>query len=195
MLRKPLFWIAVFIVLVAAGVGYYYYQKTSSTVQAASDTPIQTATVRRGNLILSASGTGSVITKETALLGFETAVELAQLNVEVGDQVKEGDVLAVSSPGESTASLQSKLSSARLAVLQAQQDLDEINSSSNDLSLAQTQSNLAQKQLELIETQSKLTDLTNERATMHGTRCDDDTIADYQQVYDRAWERWNVRLT
>ena len=165
MLRKPFFWIIVVIVLIAGGVGYYYYQQTSSTVQAASDTPLQTATVRRGNLILSASGTGSVITKDAAQLGFETAGELAQLNIEVGEQVKEGDVLAISSPSDSTASLQSKLTSARLALLQAQQDLDEVNSSTIDLSLAQTQSNL--------------TDLTSERATMHGTRCDDDTVADY----------------
>jgi multidrug resistance efflux pump len=57
--------------------------------------------------------------------------------------------------------------------------------------LAQTQSSLAQKKLELIDTQSTLTELVSKRAVMHGARCDSDTIADYQDVYDRALDRWN----
>src|SRR4030042_4851570 len=117
---------------------------------------------------------------------------IAQVNVAVGDQVKEGDVLAIAEPSESASTIRSKLTSARLAVLQAQQNLDDLSSTTtNDVTLAQTQSNLAQKQLDLIDTQSSLTDLINTRATMHGTRCDSDTIADYQDTYDRTLDRWN----
>jgi multidrug efflux pump subunit AcrA (membrane-fusion protein) len=191
MFRKPLFWILIVIILAAAGAGYYYYRQTTSSAQAADATPLQTATVRRGNLVISASGTGSVITMNDAQLGFDTGGELAQLNVEVGDNVRAGDVLAIAVPSDTAATIQSKLTSAQLAVLQAQQNLDDTNTTSDEVTLAQVQSSLAQKQLDLIETRNSLTKLTNERSTMHGTRCDDDTIAEYQDVYDRALDRWN----
>jgi HlyD family secretion protein len=192
MFRKPLFWILIVVILAAAGGGYYYYRQTTSTVQAASATPLQTATVKRGNLVISASGTGSVISENETQLGFENSGVLAQLNTAVGDEVKEGDVLAVSEPSDSTATIQSKLTSAQLAVLQAQQNLDDLNSTTTeDVTLAQTQSNLAQKQLDLLDTQSTLTELINKRATMSGKRCSDETIATYQEAYDRALIQYN----
>jgi multidrug efflux pump subunit AcrA (membrane-fusion protein) len=122
MFRKPLFWILIIVVLAAAGGGYYYYRQTTSTAQAASATPLQTTTVKRGNLVISASGTGSVISENETQLGFENSGVLALLNVAVGDEVKKGDVLAVSEPSDSDATIQSKLTSAKLSVLQAQQN-------------------------------------------------------------------------
>jgi HlyD family secretion protein len=191
MFRKPLFWVLIIVILAAAAGGYYYYRQTSSTAEAASTTPLQTATVKRGNLVISASGTGSVITKKEAQLGFDTGGVLAQLNVAVGDEVRAGDTLAVAVPSDSAATLQANLTSAQLDVLQAQQNLDELNSTTEDVTLAQAKSNLALKQLDSIDTQTTLTELTNKRATMHGSRCDDDTIADYQDTFDRALDRWN----
>jgi multidrug efflux pump subunit AcrA (membrane-fusion protein) len=148
MFRKPLFWILIVIFLVAAGAGYYYYRQNTSSAQAADATPLQTAAVRRGNLVISASGTGSVITMNDAQLGFDTGGELAQLNVEVGDNVRAGDVLAIAVPSDTAATIQSKLTSAQLAVLQAQQNLDDTNTTSDEVTLAQVQSSLAQKQLD-----------------------------------------------
>jgi HlyD family secretion protein len=192
MFRKPIFWILIVVIVIAGVAGYYYYQQNTVNAQAADATPLQTATVKRGNLVISASGTGSVITEDEAKLGFEMIGDLAELNVAVGDEVKLGDVLAVAIPSDSTATIQSKLTSAQLAVLQAQQNLDDLSSSTtNDVTLAQTQSNLAQKQLNLIDTQSSLTELINKRATMNGKRCDSDTIASKQEAYDNALERYN----
>ena len=129
MFRKPLFWILVVVILAGAGGGYYYYRQTATSVEAASAAPLQTATVKRGSLVISADGTGSVISENEVQLGFEYSGVLAQLNVAVGDEVNEGDVLAVSSPGDDAATLQSNLTSAKLAVLQAQQNLDDLTSS------------------------------------------------------------------
>jgi len=192
MVKKPLFWILIFVIITAAVGGYYYYLQSTTTAEAASSTPLQTAIVKRGNLVISANGTGAVISENEVQLGSETGGVLAQLNVAVGDEVKSGDVLAVVQPSGSEATIQSKLTSARLDVLQSQKNLDDLNSSTtNDVTLATAQSNLAQKQLDLLDTQSSLTTLTNKRATMHGTRCNDDTIADYQDVYDQALARWD----
>jgi HlyD family secretion protein len=65
---------------------------------------------------------------------------------------------------------------------------DTLNTS---VDLAQVQADLAQKQSNLISTQSTLNDLTNHRQGMNGKRCADDTIADYQDAYDRALNAYN----
>jgi RND family efflux transporter MFP subunit len=192
MFRKPLFWILVIVFIAAAAGGYYYYRQTATTAEAASATPLQTATIRRGNLVISASGTGSVISEDETQLGFENGGSLAQLIVDVGDEVKKGDVLAVSAPSDSAAALQSKLTSAKLAVLQAEQNLNDLTSpTSNEVTLAQLQSDLATKQQNFLDTQESLTTLVNERSRMNGKRCSDDTISEYQTAYDRALENWN----
>ena len=192
MFRKPLFWILVIVLLAAAGGGYYYYRQTTTTAEAASTTPLQTTTVKRGNMMISASGTGSVISQDKAQLGFEYSGVLAQLYVAVGDEVKKGDVLAVSAPSDDAATIQSKLTSARLSVLQTQQNMDNLTSTSaNEVSLAQLQSDLAAMQLSVIDTESTLTDLINTRASMNWKRCDSDTIESKLEAYETALDRWN----
>jgi multidrug efflux pump subunit AcrA (membrane-fusion protein) len=125
-------------------------------------------------------------------LGFDPGGVLAQLNVKVGDEVKKGDVLAMAVPSDSAATIQSKLTSAQLAVLQAQQNVDNLKSTTTtNVTLAQAQSTLAQKQLDLIDAQSTLTNLINKRAIMHGKRCDDSTTAKYQDAYDQALGQYN----
>ncbi len=192
MFRKPLFWIVIVIVLAAAGGGYYYYRHSATTVEASTATPLQTATVKRGNLVIEADGTGSVIAENEAQLGFEDGGVLAQLNVAVGDEVKQGEVLAVSEPSDSGATIQSNLTSAKLAVLQAQQSLDSLTSTTaTAVSLDQLQSDLAAKQVSVYDNQTTLTTLINERAGMNGKHCDTDTIASKLEVYEKALDRWN----
>ena len=193
MFRKPMFWILVVIILAGAGGGYYYYRQTAITAEAASATPLQTATVKRGNIVISADGTGSVKSENQVQLGFEDSGILAQLDVAVGDEVMKGDVLAVSEPSDSAAMIQSKLTSARLAVLQAQQNLDDLNSgTANAVSLAQLQSDLAAKQVSIYDSQTTLTDYINTRASMNGKRCDNDTIESKYESYEAALHRWNA---
>ncbi|HSB66984.1 MAG TPA: efflux RND transporter periplasmic adaptor subunit [Anaerolineales bacterium] len=192
MFRKPLFWIVIVIVLAGAGGGYYYYHQTTSTAEAATATPLQTATVKRGSLVISASGTGSVISESEAQLGFEYSGVLAQLNVAIGEDVKKGDVLAASAPSDDAATIQSKLTSAKLAVLQAQQSLVDLTSTTaSEVSIAQLQSDIAAKQVNVFDDQTTLTDLTNKRATMNYKRCDSDTIESKLEAYQKALEAWN----
>jgi HlyD family secretion protein len=65
---------------------------------------------------------------------------------------------------------------------------DTLNTS---VDLARLQADLAQKQSDLINTQTKLDDLISHRQTMNGKRCDDATIADYQDAYDAALNAYN----
>ncbi len=125
-------------------------------------------------------------------MGFDNGGVLSQLNIAVGDDVKKGVVLAVSAPSDSDATIQSKLTSAQIAVLQAQQNLDNLTSTAaNEVTIAQLQSDLAAKQLSVVDNQTTLTTLINERSTMNGKRCDSDTIASKLEAYQQAVERYN----
>jgi RND family efflux transporter MFP subunit len=65
------------------------------------------------------------------------------------------------------------------------------DTSGTSIDLAQVQADLALKQSDLINKQSALEDLSNQRQGMNGRRCDDETIADYQDTYDKALNAYN----
>ena len=104
--HKRNFWYitgSVLLVFIIVG-GYLYYQSAQqkSKSAAAAKSALQTATVRQGSIVISASGTGTVVAAATANLGFPNTGSssnsgngtLTQLNVIVGNQVKKGELLA-----------------------------------------------------------------------------------------------------
>jgi RND family efflux transporter MFP subunit len=95
-LAKKLIWIGVVaLILFGGGGGFAYYRLVYLPAQATSSQPaLQTATVRQGNLILTASGTGTLIANNQVSLAFQTGGQVTKIAVKVGDQVKAGDVLA-----------------------------------------------------------------------------------------------------
>jgi RND family efflux transporter MFP subunit len=122
-LPRPVFWIGL-IVLLAAMVGgaYYFYQMQqarAAAVATAQKSTLQTATARTGNIVLRASGTGTLVAAIESSLGFKTSGTLTVLNVQVGSQVKAGDLLA-----------QLDRSNQQLALSQAQQALNQLTSPS-----------------------------------------------------------------
>ena len=86
---------AVVVLLLAGGGGYAYYKLVYSasaiTVIAA---PLQTTVVRQGNLIIYASGNGTLVAASQASFSFGTSGQITKVNAKVGDLVKAGDVLA-----------------------------------------------------------------------------------------------------
>lgn len=86
MKKKRLFWIPIVVVVVAAGVGGYFYFKNKAATTAAaasSSSPLQTATVKKGNLIISASVVGTIIANQDVKdpKGLVTSLLSARLNV------------------------------------------------------------------------------------------------------------------
>ena len=98
----------------------------SNQGQQAGETEVQEAVARIGDLTLSVSGSGELAPVSEAGLGFQDRGELVELNVKVGDQVLEGDVLARMQIDQTPAELAANLASAELEVLRAQQNLDQI---------------------------------------------------------------------
>ncbi len=91
--KKTWWMIAVVALLVIGGSVAYYQMNAVDTETAATDT-LQTTVARKSDLVLYASGTGTLIAVDEVDLGFTTSGQVNKINVEVGDTVKAGDVLA-----------------------------------------------------------------------------------------------------
>lgn len=100
--------IAIFILMFGGGYAYYTYKYLPS--QEISEEPqLQTATIRRGDIILYASGTGTLIPAAEASFGFERSGQVVEVLIGIGNQMEAGQVLA----RMDDTSLQNDLKSAR----------------------------------------------------------------------------------
>jgi multidrug efflux pump subunit AcrA (membrane-fusion protein) len=90
--RKARWILAVIVVLAIAGSATYYYAN-SAQASTPTETPLQTATAFRGNIVLQASGTGTLAPANEVSFGFGTSGQITELNVKIGDQVEAGQVI------------------------------------------------------------------------------------------------------
>ncbi|MCB9445922.1 MAG: efflux RND transporter periplasmic adaptor subunit [Ardenticatenaceae bacterium] len=158
MFRRKTFWIPVILVLVAAGVGgYYYYTNYYTQSQTVEEAPLQTAVVRRGNIVISATGAGTVIANDEVALAFQTSGILSELLVQVGDNVKTGDVLA---------RLDDTEAQENLALVQLQRDLAAIDVDPDTIAanVAAAEVTVSQAEIDLATAQANLDELLNWQA-------------------------------
>jgi multidrug efflux pump subunit AcrA (membrane-fusion protein) len=102
------------VVLGLAGGGYAIYHSSSTTaVSTSTDSAMQTATARISSIVITATGSGTLIPHDEASAGFGTSGKIMQVNVKVGDVVEAGQVLAELD----SATAQSAYDSARLNYL------------------------------------------------------------------------------
>ena len=169
MFRKPVFWIVLIIVLGLAGGGTYYYTTVLAKPKVVAAQAIQTARVSRGNLVISAAGTGTLIPASIINLAFAKSGILAEVKVGVGDKVKVGDMLARQGNLES---LQAQAASDQLSLLTDQQGLDNLYKT--------LEADRAAAQAALITAQKSLTDTTFSRDIYQTQRCDPASVTVYQ---------------
>jgi HlyD family secretion protein len=135
--RKPLIVAAA---IIALGVGAFaVYQTFFAPQPVESEEELQTARVRQGDLVLYASGSGTLITLDERDLGFSIGGKVAEINVSVGDEVEAGDTLATQADIDE---LEAEVASDELNVLNAEQALQELYDQA-DLIAAQAQLDLA----------------------------------------------------
>jgi len=169
----------VLVALAAGGLAYSLWGDKLLTSTAAAETPsFQTAQVTRGNLTLSASGTGTLVAAREVNLSFTTSGTVTAVNVQVGDKSKEGDVLA-ELDGDET--LQADLLSAQLDLKQAQQDLEDLKNSSA--------ANLASAQLTVAEAEKTVKDAKSALVWKGLSRCDEDDTNSYYDKYLQLKEK------
>lgn len=93
-LSRKTFWIALSVLIIAVTGGFAYYKLTYASVQTTTESTLQTAVVRQGDLVIYASGTGTLAAADEVDLAFKTGGQVTDIPVEIGDQVKAGDLLA-----------------------------------------------------------------------------------------------------
>ena len=134
--------VVVAIVLVAAGGGWYYYSQYLPAQTANGEETIQTATVRRGNLVVVAGGSGTLVPNAEVDLSFSSGGRLAEMLVEVGDQVQADDVLAYLEDTDA----QSQVTQAEINLRLAELQLSELTGTPDAADLAAAQYQLASAQ-------------------------------------------------
>jgi hypothetical protein len=91
--------------------------------EAAESDQLQTARVRQGDLVIYASGSGTLTAGHQYELGFAASGPVAELNVQAGDTVEAGDAFAVQGEREQ---LQASVAADQLSLLDAQKALDDL---------------------------------------------------------------------
>ena len=142
-LPKRTVWVILAVVVLASAGGYIYYRMFyNNPVAQAEEGELQTATVRRGDLVIYASGSGTLTAASEASFGFETSGQVKEIYVSVGDVVEAGQLLA--ELDNSTQDLEYK---------QAQRDLAELTS---PYAVASAEQSLAEAQVEVDSAYSHL---------------------------------------
>jgi multidrug efflux pump subunit AcrA (membrane-fusion protein) len=141
MFRKRVFWIILLVLaLLASGSGYYYYNHVYLQAEAQASQPTMgTYTVTRGNLIISTSSSGTLVPATEVSVGFESGGMLAEVLVQVGDEVEAGQLLA----RLDDASAQDAVDQAQISLRQAEVSLAELTQQADPADLASAQASLS----------------------------------------------------
>src|SRR4030042_1083401 len=151
--RNRLLGLAVLGVLIAAGA--YALWAIALGGGGSSSAEIQTATVELGSISQTLSTTGVAVAQSTADLAFDQAGTVSAVNVPLGQEVKQGDVLAEIEADD----LQSALTAAEVNLASAQAQLDELLGGSTASDLASADQSLLQAQANLDDALSALEDM------------------------------------
>ena len=148
-MRKRKTWLISLVVLVLiAGVGYIAYARFFPSASLAEEPPeptLETATVTRGDIVITADGSGELVPAVELELTFRTSGVLEEILVEVGDQVQEGDELA----RLETDKMERAVAEADVEVQLAQLDLADVREGPTDAELANASAALRDAQVEL----------------------------------------------
>ncbi len=150
MKRKTLY-IVLGAVAVAAVIGTIVIWQRQQAAQSTDE--VTTAVVKRGTLLVAVSASGAIEPKDRASLTFEQPGLVDEVLVEVGDQIKKGDVLAQLDSEQLTLEMRQAEASlasaeAQLAQLKADARPEEIASAEANLRAADAQVNSANAQLD-----------------------------------------------
>ncbi|KPL83891.1 hypothetical protein SE15_01290 [Thermanaerothrix daxensis] len=145
---------------------------------ATSEAGYKTAIVRRGNIVLSATGSGTLTAGQKVQLSFPVSGKVAKVLVQVGDKVTEGQSLAELAD---TTSLQVAVADAELQVTVAENELQALYDNAA--------ASLADAKLALANAQKAYDTAKSQLKQQGWTRCDKDTIQAYYDQYTRLKEK------
>lgn len=134
-------WILGVVVILIIGAGFFFSSGNAST--------FTLATVERGGLVQTVEVSGSLESFQEADLAFESSGSVSRVFVQAGDQVLEGQVLAILGSAEVIADL----SASQQALNLAQANLNQFLAGATDQELASAQASLDSAQADLLSKQ------------------------------------------
>ncbi len=135
--RKSIAGIALAFLVALGAIAYYIFNQQSGSES--EESTLQTAQVRRGDLTIFVSGTGTLSTSNEIELSFTASGEVTDVYVKPGDKVEAGDLLATMDDAEARAEYmmakntyteltsQSAVAAALQEVSQSRENLDSAN--------------------------------------------------------------------
>jgi HlyD family secretion protein len=125
--------IVIIILAVLGAGGYFLYQRNQQQQQAELMNSLQTVAVERGPLTASIGATGVVRSNQSANLSWQTAGTVEEILAQVGDEVSTDDLLAFLKK----TSLQQNIILAEAELIDARQNLEDLQKPASELDLAQ----------------------------------------------------------
>jgi HlyD family secretion protein len=184
---SPLWLVFALLVLLAAAVSLYLLWDDPQAANASVSQELQTTLVRRGDLSMTVSGTGALAAAHTYDLSFSTTGLVQALNVQVGDMVTAGQVLALIDGGEELAV---EIKALKSNLRTAQQELDDLLENAGET--------LVQAQLDLTDAEVALTEAQKNLRQEGQQRCTSSKLSTYYYEYLKAQSRvnqWEKYLT
>ncbi len=182
--QKKGLWAAVILFLAACGAAawYFLYGPQAVLAQSAAKTAaaVNTTLVQRGDLSVTVSGSGVLQANRTVDLSFSTGGTVSEVHVQLGERVKEGQVLAQL---DNVSSLEANIVSLQLKLLQTQKDLTDLQQNA-DVSLAQAYQDWVTAKAAYQEA------VTAQQRTAYA-RCSEEVNTRYQTQLDQAASRMN----
>ena len=169
---KRLLWV-IGIVIIFGVATFFYYQGQAQTInEEAVEESVKTSKVRRGDIIISASGVGAVVTQADIQIGFSTSGVIKEILVNEGDVVKKGDILATL---EDDSQLTLDLVTQQINLINEQENYENL--------LNNLDSDLANASIYYLKNQSELEDLITDRDSLNYRRCGDEYVLQYEADY------------
>ena len=160
MLSNKKMWFAIIAVILVLGAGGYFYYTSTATAaeEAAATDEVQTAPVRRGDIMISAVGAGTIVPSTEIALAFDGNGRLQTLPVTVGDEVQMGDLLAELDSNDAQQAVANAELQLALVAMQVDGSGTSAGTSYGAISTEQAQINLEQAQNKLYDLQNWVAD-------------------------------------
>jgi HlyD family secretion protein len=163
------------VILGLAGFAFIGFQPSSSFTAKSTQT-VKTGEATVGDLTAEISGTAKIVAPNAVDLSFSTTGKVAELNVNPGKQVEEGDILAKL---DQISALKEAVETAKLNLTKAQQTLDNL--------ITNKEVTLANALTARSEAAAALETAQNNEVNKYSPRCEKDTTEQY--YYDYMYAR------
>lgn len=149
LIKSKIFWGVIIILVIGGAVGYRVLNKPKAIEYVTEE-------VKKGSLVQSIDATGKVKSATEIDLNFKNSGQLAQLGVKIGDQVKEGQVLAQIKATD----LQINVSKAQANLTEALANLDKVKKGATAQDIAVSQATVDKAKSDLASAKSDLDSTT-----------------------------------